>query len=360
MADPGNGPTQPETSRFRVFLSYSHADEELVRRIAAALTDMGIDPLWDRDIRPGSAFTESIKEMIELSHLFIPVLTENSAQRAWVQQDTGYALALKIPVLPLAIGKLPDEMIAFLQPVTVREDLSDFNEKLQMDNLEDSIMPKPAKPAGTVSIAEWPETRTDLLVRHANWVIALGKYGPVRHQAVLSSFSIPDKSIDDPVWKAADGHIPQSDYFHHLQLQERRALELHVRQAGGKLIIDPTVELRRQGGEVRRTRLETLSEFLGSLPEDCPLSIIMTPASRSANIIIVGNYFAAEALVWRTYGYYQTVFHSHPTVVLERIKAFDEKFKLLKEDVGVLTPPQAKEKIDAILKTLRPQSTGDA
>ncbi|MCL4878870.1 MAG: TIR domain-containing protein [Anaerolineae bacterium] len=97
---------------FRVFISYSHADIEIVRKMAALLEEMGLHPLWDRDIHPGTPFTDTIKELIARSHIFIPLITENSHHRPWVHQETGFATALNLPIVPIAIDKnLPSEMI---------------------------------------------------------------------------------------------------------------------------------------------------------------------------------------------------------------------------------------------------------
>lgn len=49
---------------FRVFISYSHADIEIVRKMAALLEEMGLHPLWDKDIHPGTPFTDTIRKPV--------------------------------------------------------------------------------------------------------------------------------------------------------------------------------------------------------------------------------------------------------------------------------------------------------
>ena len=54
----------------------------------------------------GERFTERIKTLISHSHVFIPLLTEVSHTRPWVHQETGFAIALRVPVLPIAVDRL--------------------------------------------------------------------------------------------------------------------------------------------------------------------------------------------------------------------------------------------------------------
>lgn len=48
---------------YRVFISYAHADSELAEKIARIFANLGLIPLWDKNIRPGTAFTEAIKDL---------------------------------------------------------------------------------------------------------------------------------------------------------------------------------------------------------------------------------------------------------------------------------------------------------
>ena len=99
---------------YRVFLSYAHADRAVVEQVSSLLQGLGLVPVWDRNIRPASRFTDFIRDSIDTAHVFMPLLTEHALQRPWVHQETGYALGRDVPVLPLAVGGVPGEMIAEL------------------------------------------------------------------------------------------------------------------------------------------------------------------------------------------------------------------------------------------------------
>jgi hypothetical protein len=336
---------------FRVFISYAHADIDLVLRIVGILETLGLQPLWDKNIRPGTPFTDAIKDLIAQSHVFIPLITENSQSRPWIHQEAGYAIALNIPVVPIAIGNLPSEMIASLQAISVSPDLEDLPARLHDINLERLVLPNPPKPRAMMEIAEWPEKRAELMVSYAQWVIDLGDYGYVRHLGTSSTFSIPDCDLDDPLWKDRDGTASRSDYYHYIQREERRILERHARVAGCSLIVDPTATFfNTRGPNARRARMQVLRDFIASMPPD-KLRVVMSLKARRGNIVIVGDYFAAESQVPRPGGYRQTIFNSHPPTVLQKTHQFDQEFEELYATKGVALE-EADAQLEAILKDL--------
>jgi hypothetical protein len=344
---------------YRVFISYSHKDRDLVERMAEILQSIGLQPLWDRDIHPGTPFTDQIKDLIARAHLFIPLITSNSQERPWVHQETGYAQAINIPILPIALeGQgLPGDMIAQLQAVTVRPGLEDFIEQLAEVNLDRLVLPAPRRPHAIIDVADWPETRAELMGQNIQWVTDLGVCGRVRHRAASTTFSIPDREINDPIWKARDGFYdgtpPRSDYFYHLQLEERRALERHARQCGCSLMMgDPEIIGESRGPMGRRVRLESLLEFFDRMTDDS-LRIIFLPQRETGNIVMVGDYFVAESVVGRTGGWLQTVFNSHPPTVLQRVRKFDQEFEELYPRYGK-SRPDAINEIRRVLDTLPP------
>jgi len=250
--------------RFRVFVSYSHEDRQLARKVVDALREKNVLPIWDDDIRPGAPFSDAIKGLISHAHLFMPIITPNAQQRPWVHQETGYAMAINIPVLPVAVNSLPSEMTAQLQAITVKDDFSDVAERLAEVDIERVVFPPPSRPTSIVEVADWPETRTELIAQYANQVMELGDHGYVRQRGALSSFCIPDKGVDDPVWALREGKYARSHYYHTLQREERRTLELHARERGCSLIINPEAIYygrNKVGSEALRVRLATLLEF---------------------------------------------------------------------------------------------------
>ena len=54
--------------RYRIS-SYAHADKELVDSLDLLLRSMGLDPVWDRDLHPGTRFADEIQRNIALTLL---------------------------------------------------------------------------------------------------------------------------------------------------------------------------------------------------------------------------------------------------------------------------------------------------
>ena len=311
---------------FRVFLSYAHEDFELAGKAAEVLAGLGLSPIWDRNIRPGSPFTDAIKGLIARSHVFMPLITAHAAQRPWVHQETGYAMALNIPILPVAVGTVPGEMAAQLQAIVVKADLSNLAACLEAADLKTVVCAPPANPLNMIEVTTWTDERTKLLAGYAQAVTELKASGRVRQRAALSSFSIPDKGLENILWTLREGATPRTSFQRHWQREERRALERHVAQAGCDLIIDPTFSLVRHGEEATKARLWIVYKFLESLPDD-KVRVVLSPRAREGNLTIVGDWFSAESMsAHPTEGHRRTVFTWHAPTVLQTLWGFDEDF----------------------------------
>jgi hypothetical protein len=338
--------------KFRIFLSYSHEDRQLAEKVVKELRRIGLNPVYDKDIQPGSPFTDAIKGLITHCHVFLPLITRNSQKRPWVHQETGYAMALDIPVLPIAIGNLPGQMISQLQAISVKPDLSDLPQRLKEANIEKVVFPPPQRPKSIVKVADWPDKRAELMAQYANRVVQMGAYGCLRQCGALSSFNIPDKDPADPVWDDREGDEKRSIYYRSLQREERRALEIHARHQGCFLIIDPTIDFSEKGPNVTKARLSTLLRFLEDMPEN-KVQIVFSSRAREGSLTIVGDWFVAESMVPRPEGYRQTVFTWHAPTVLRWVQKFDQEFKELCEMSTLKPKASCKAAIEGIEKIIR-------
>jgi len=318
---------------FRVFISYSHEDRKLAVQLNDALRGMKLEPVWDKDIRPGTPFSDAIKRLIANAHLFMPLISENSQQRPWVHQETGYAMAINIPVLPVAFGNLPGEMISQLQAISVRLksadefDETDLTEQLNRINIEQLVLSPPAKSVAIVEVADYPEERTGMMAAYANRVVELGSYVHLRQRGALSSFSIPNRVLSDPVWKLREDGSP---FYRSLLRDERIALEQHARQSGCSLMLDPEAAMAKMSKDNptrMRARLSTLLEFLESMPDD-KVQVVIRRRTQDGNVTILGDWFVAESQALRRgEGYRQTVFSWHAPTVLRELREFDQEFE---------------------------------
>lgn len=317
---------------FRVFISYSHEDRKLAVQLNDALRGLKLEPVWDKDIRPGTPFSDAIKGLIANAHLFMPLISENSQQRPWVHQETGYAMAINIPVLPVAFGNLPGEMISQLQAISVRLksadefDETDLIEQLNRINIEHLVLSRPVRATAIVEVADYPEERTEMMAACANRVMDLGSNGHLRQRGALSSFSIPNRVLSDPIWKLRED---SSQFYRNLLRNERIALEEHARKSGCSLMLDPEeamAKMSRDNPTRMRARLTTLLEFLESMPDD-KVQVVIGWRTGEGNVTILGDWFVAESQARRGAGYRQTVFSWHAPTVLRELRRFDQEFE---------------------------------
>ena len=170
---------------FRIFISYSHEDGALAQVAADVLNGLGLTPVWDRHIRPGAPFTEAIKGLIHHAHIFMPIITEHASRRPWVHQETGYAMALSIPILPVAVDSVPGEMAAQLQAIVVRPDFADFADRLAKADLEWVVLGQKAPEFRNIEVTSFAEERAELLASCAQRVADFGSFGRVRPRGAL-------------------------------------------------------------------------------------------------------------------------------------------------------------------------------
>jgi hypothetical protein len=329
-----------QRNKYRVFISYSHDDLILVQRIVEIINENGLFPMWDKDFLFGHGFQDSIKTFIAHSHVFLPVITESSSKRGWVHQEIGYAMALNVPVFPLALGTLPGEMIRELHAVQLDSNLCDLKEKLSKKNLTNLICDYRKSSLALFQCAEHEEDRTMMMTKYANEVLQLESvlqleaFGCVRQKGGLSSFQLPDQPIADPIWKKIFGVEKQGEYYCNLLREERKVLERHARVSGCRIIINPYLRYEKYGEEARITRLENLAKFIDGMHRT-KIQIAINPNIESENSIIVGDWFAAESGAPQVgIGVSQTNFTRHAPSIQNKVESFEDEFVHLLENLN--------------------------
>lgn len=315
---------------YRAFISYSHDDASLAERMAAHLETQGVKPMWDRNFAFGHGFHDQIKIFISHSHFFIPIITEASIRRGWVQQEIGYAMALNVPVLPVAVGIRTGEMLELHHAAFLEDRDSPIEELLQRDVFEQLLEAGDDPTLAHYSCAEQPEDRACMMHDYARDVLRLREAGIVRQSGALSSFHIPRETIDSPVWSDRYGGTTSRGGYHCRVLRnERMALEQHFKRCGCRLIVNPEVDYEQFGTRGRLARLGQLVKFLEADWGDAQIEIARGPEKKfGSNLTIVGDWFVAESVYGTgTTGYLQTMFTRHAPTILARIELFDNEFK---------------------------------
>ncbi len=377
---------------YRVFISYSHQDAKLAARLERHLRTQGLFPITDHEIRVGEAFSEEIREMIECAHVFVPLVTPDANQRLWVQQEIGYATALHVPVCPVAAGKVAAGMAEHIQGIYISdvgaERPSDdavmevVEQRLTYPMIDDLVRRARRRPRqGRYECALYWTDRQELLVNLTEAAYRDGcKLVRTREEArqvdrdvwrlrqctAFGSFSIPDAGVTSPYWSSRDPDRYHSHHERRLLRRERSSMEAYAQCFGCDLIIDPRSVANRQltasdlGGRDGRgmvgqsdaavvpaqtddkplfkylpsrtaLRLRLLIEFIEKHIDDSRMRVVIpvTTAQITTNLIIVGDWFAAEAVVpyYHARGYERTMFTRHAPSVLNLIDRFNQDFR---------------------------------
>jgi hypothetical protein len=98
-----------------IFLSHSHRDKTVARRVARQLNAHGFQVWLDEaELQVGAALTAALRAHIENSDVFLVVASEASSNSAWVLTELEHARKHGKPVVPL-----------FIEPVATRERFRD-------------------------------------------------------------------------------------------------------------------------------------------------------------------------------------------------------------------------------------------
>ena len=89
----------------KVFISYTHSDAALAKKIVATLAAAGLEVWDDREILPGDNWAEQVAQALKESEAMVVLLTPEATRSRWVRHEIEYALGEKryskrlIPVL---------------------------------------------------------------------------------------------------------------------------------------------------------------------------------------------------------------------------------------------------------------------
>lgn len=89
---------------YKVFLSYSTKDLELVQHVRSVLQNSSVEVfVAEYSIVPGQPLADTIVAAIKNCNLFILLWSNNSKQSEWVPQEIGIASAAQKTILPVIL-----------------------------------------------------------------------------------------------------------------------------------------------------------------------------------------------------------------------------------------------------------------
>lgn len=353
-----NRPAYATGEPFRVFVSYYEKDQKFAKEIIQTLgkgrNGLGFDVKGMHDLQINEPFADRIREWIAHSHFMIPVITKNSLNRPWVNQEIGYAMARNIPVFPVVSGIPPGSigMLQALQALLI-DDPGELRCRLRKIKWAKEVRNVGQQSFPVFSCDPRADERTRMLADAAHTVGKDFQKARIRQRSRLTSFSIP-RVLGEVPWNGLPHHRLQELQFW-LHTPERQNFETLVQKAGCDLIIDPDYYQADYDPAVQCARLKTLRDFL-HWKKDHLVRVVVQEGQASDSMTIIGNHWAmfSASVATAFYTERDSISTWHAPTVESHCAIFDENFEKLLEnqnrEVTAQSPREyAIKRIDAAL-----------
>lgn len=104
--------------RLEVFLSHATADREHVALVQRQIEALGISVyLAEHDPKPGTSIAAKVVDALKRCHAVVVLITTNSANSAFVQQEVGIARAHGKPIVPIVDKSIDPSSLGILSEV---------------------------------------------------------------------------------------------------------------------------------------------------------------------------------------------------------------------------------------------------
>lgn len=134
-----------------LFLSYSHADEAMARRLAQGLRARG-HALWcDRELRAGQRWLQRLTRAARDCAALLVLMSPAAERSPWVEMELTIALRFGRPVLPLSLNGHHFDALAHLQGVAFDGDISAaLLDSLPRKSRRTAVAPDATRPASAL------------------------------------------------------------------------------------------------------------------------------------------------------------------------------------------------------------------
>jgi hypothetical protein len=140
-----------------VFICYDHEEGgDYVARLAAHLTDAGVQVWYDREIITGHRWATQIRDQIDTAAAFIAVMTPRGERSDWINREIDQAQQAQLPIFPLLLAGTRYFSVADLQYEDVTQGHMPRDEFVQ--RLRDLVTSGVQPGAAPASAAPAPQT----------------------------------------------------------------------------------------------------------------------------------------------------------------------------------------------------------
>ena len=309
----------------RIFISYSEKDRGISHLLAYILEKDRNEVRMDKRIEPGERFDETIQYMITESDAVLLILTENAIKSAWVNQEIGFATALKKHIVPFSLSNDKE----FKGMVNYTQSYSNIN----WDNPNQTIdkLVSALKNQSQYGDKEEYYERFKLnqivsgKIRRTQVITSLLDKVKLKNETVIynqAAFSIFCAS-NSPQYRAAGMHTEE---YMELLLKERDLLHqlISVHGVTLKLILWP---VRAYKKEFMSTRYENLINWMKEFEHHDNVQYVCAQYI-GRNRLIVDNYFCFEGIkLHKNTGYDMSIVKYETQDIKSSIKDFNTVFE---------------------------------
>ncbi len=98
--------------QYHAFLSYSHHDVTIMRRVRDGLADAGLNVWTDESLTPGTpSWKNTIEEVIQNTMTLVVLLSPDAKHSDWIEKEIEYAQACNVTIVPVLVRGI-DEISA--------------------------------------------------------------------------------------------------------------------------------------------------------------------------------------------------------------------------------------------------------
>lgn len=146
-------------NRPKIFISYSHRDNQVVRKLESSLSREGFEVVIDhRNMQPGGDIFEFIEDSIRNTHVTISVVSESSLQSTWVCTETIQAFQWEMNMPIRFIGCYIDQSVFDVEFVT----RASMNNREKIQQLQSEIQRRHDQNMGAQDLYPELQRRRDL------------------------------------------------------------------------------------------------------------------------------------------------------------------------------------------------------
>ncbi len=132
-----------EPTKYDIFVSYSHADGELVASLISRLREENIVAFADRSIQAGELWMKRLHQALSQSEAVLFLATPSSLTSNWAHAEAGAAWILHKRLIPVVVGVGEDKLIDFLRERNVHKLNSHAGLEDLVGVLKDIFRPEP-------------------------------------------------------------------------------------------------------------------------------------------------------------------------------------------------------------------------